>query len=123
KHALRDAPKRLRLMYDNMWYLRDARGNLPPIGDTEVSMPARTLGRIERQLRALPTAESDGRPIKSLGKRRQRRAASILYDAEAGFAIFKAGGRYAVFRIQDRASLSHAHNDALSLTLQIGGVD
>lgn len=110
--SLQDLPALLACLYENAWYLSDLRGDLPPIGDTEVSSARTSLRPFRRSLRELTS----------------RRRAPVLYDEEAGFAIFKEvparrRGRYAVFRIQDRLPLSHVHNDALSLFFQDGGVD
>lgn len=113
RRRLDHLPSRLARMYERTWYLRDLNGRLPPVGDTEVMLPREALARIRRRLVALLA-------------RAAAPSGPVLYDEEAGFAVFKATrgrGRYLLFRIQDRQPVAHAHDDALSVVFQEHGVD
>jgi len=122
--ALHNLPSLLARMHDKVWHLSDLRGDLPPIGDTEIVSAETVLRPIRRALGEIASS----RRARALRRCPGSRRSPVLYDEEAGFAIFKEtaprrGGRYAVFRIQDRVPLSHVHNDALALFFQDRDVD
>lgn len=121
RRRLDHLPTRLARMYARTWYLCDLDGRLPPVGDTEVAMPRQALARIRRRLRALLPRATGALPARAAVP-----SDAVLYDEEAGFAVFKDTrdrGRYLIFRIQDRPPAAHAHDDALSVVFQERGVD
>jgi hypothetical protein len=90
-------------MKESAYYLQDHDGTIPTIGDAD------SLNVADRWPR-----------YRDVGR---RGAEPVLYDTEAGYAIYKGARRYVVFAVQDtRPDLHyHYHDDVLSVYYRYGG--
>jgi hypothetical protein len=98
--ALVDAEQRMR---HATYYLDDHRRNLPQIGDTDAKV----------------LVESD------LPRETKMKRDPVMYDEQAGYAIYKDAEHYVVFGIQNQAHPIwmpyHCHDDVLSVYYSIKG--